>query len=372
MRPGRSRAMAATALALGALLTTALPATAAEGAGPASRCTPAVHVLDRLPGTGVASWGSESVNDFGTGSLSVGRSAGLPVYWTGSAVHRVPLPSGYDSGSVAAVNHRGLMVGSIQGPVGVAAFSYRAGASAVRILPGGTYAADVNDLGTVAGGNDNSDTAYLWTGATLTRTLTVKPGHTRVRVRGINSRGTVIGYSWYWDGVSDMSGSVGLVWPGGTTGPGRDLKPVEINTDTDWYPSAIDNHGRVVGERTYDHQDLAAETYWDAPYTKDGVQIPGLPVHEGKGWLNDISPSSGVAVGTAMFPYGIPPMTPIDQAQIWPGSGPIRALPSLAPDGPAGAEAVNDKARVGGWAYDGDPYDGAGAPHPVIWTCALG
>ncbi|MFI1433957.1 hypothetical protein [Streptomyces lydicus] len=172
-----------------------VPATAAGGPGPASRCTPALHVLDRLPGTGAGSWGSESVNDFGTSGLSVGRSAGLPAYWTGSTVHRVPLPSGYDRGSVAAVNHRGLMVGSIQGPVGAAAFSYRVGASAVRILPGGTYAADVNDRGTVAGGNDSSDAAYLWTGATLTRTLTVKPGHTRVRVRGINSRGTVIGYS---------------------------------------------------------------------------------------------------------------------------------------------------------------------------------
>ncbi|WP_310715496.1 hypothetical protein [Streptomyces lydicus] len=122
----------------------------------------------------------------------------------------------------------------------------------------------------------------------------------------------------------------------------------EVNTDTDWYPSAIDNHGRVVGERTYDHQDLAAETYWDAPYTKHRAQTPGLPAHEGKGWLNDISPSSGVAVGAAMFPHGIPPITPVDQAQIWPGSGPMRPLPSLAPDGPAGAEAVNDQARAGG------------------------
>ncbi|MFI0221381.1 hypothetical protein [Streptomyces lydicus] len=184
MRPGRSRAIAATALALGTLLTTALPATAAEGPGPASRCTPALHVLDRLPGTGAGSWGSESVNDFGTGGLSVGQSAGLPAYWTGSTVHRVPLPSGYDRGSVAAVNHRGLMVGSIQGPVGVAAFSYRVGAAAVRVLPGGTYAADVNDRGTVAGGNDSADAAYLWTGATLTRPLTASrrsPPSTRPR-----------------------------------------------------------------------------------------------------------------------------------------------------------------------------------------------
>ncbi|MEU5237944.1 hypothetical protein ACH4UR_14420 [Streptomyces lydicus] len=79
-----------------------------------------------------------------------------------------------------------------------------------------------------------------------------------------------------------------------------------------------------------------------------------------------------MAVGTAMFPYGIPPITPVDQAQVWPGSGPMRTLPSLAPDSPAGAEAINDQARAGGWAYDGDPCDGAGAPHPVIWTCTLG
>ncbi len=112
--------------------------------------------------------------------------------------------------------------------------------------------------------------------------------------------------------------------------------------------------GRVVGTRTYHHQDLAAETYWDAPYTKDGVQIPGLPAHEGKGWLNDISPSSGVAVGTAMFPYGIPPTTPIDQAQIWPGSGPVRALPSLIlgvfggdPTTQPGAAAASSCARRG-------------------------
>jgi hypothetical protein len=369
MRRRRRVAASTAALALGALLTTLAPAGAAEALGTAAHCTPAAHTLDRLTGTG---WAGESVNGLGAGKLSVGESGGLPVYWTGRTVHPVPLPSGYVNGTVAAVNRHGLMVGTVRGSGGTSAFSYRRGASAVRLLPGGTYAADVDDRGRIAGGNATTGIGYVWSGTTR-RTLTTTAGHHWIRVSGINNTGTVVGSAAYAPS-DDVSGDVGLVWPGGTTGPATDLNPLVLDIETTWEVNAVDNHGRIVGERVTGHLDTSEETYWDAPYTADGVRVlPGLPGHEGKGSFNDISPTRGIVVGTAMFPHGIPPLTPIDQAQIWrPGHGPIRALPGLAPDGPAGAVSVNDRARVGGWAYDADPYEGSGVRHPVIWTCALG
>ncbi|MFD5396873.1 hypothetical protein ACFWJW_21975 [Streptomyces sp. NPDC127097] len=48
-----------------------------------------------------------------------------------------------------------------------------------------------------------------------------------------------------------------------------------------------------------------------------------------------------------------PPETaPPEQAQIWPGTGPLLALPRLSPEGASQAYAVSDDQRVGGSAAD--------------------
>ncbi|MCY0922446.1 hypothetical protein OS965_30525 [Streptomyces sp. H27-G5] len=70
-----------------------------------------------------------------------------------------------------------------------------------------------------------------------------------------------------------------------------------------------------------------------------------------------------MSVGTAKFhPES---MTLQDQAQWWPGSGPVLALPRLAKDAPSTADAVTDDDRLGGAAVNAK-----GKLKPVIWTCA--
>ncbi|SDO78048.1 hypothetical protein [Actinacidiphila guanduensis] len=55
---------------------------------------------------------------------------------------------------------------------------------------------------------------------------------------------------------------------------------------------------------------------------------------------------------------------PPGTAEIWTGTGPIRALPPLVPDGESGASATADNGDVGG-----DSTNAEGSPAPVIWTC---
>lgn len=91
--------MAVVATAFLAPLLTASPAPAsparpADGVGKPADCRPALQVLASLPGSG----GSQ-VKGLGPRDLAVGASRGLPVYWTGTRVHRVPLPAGFTVGS---------------------------------------------------------------------------------------------------------------------------------------------------------------------------------------------------------------------------------------------------------------------------------
>jgi hypothetical protein len=347
---------------------------ATPGAAPApSACgTPAVRLLDRLPSTGPA---TDTVTGIGAGSLTVGSTGNVPVYWTGTTVHRLPLPAGYTTGKVAAVNKLGLMAGTVSGPSGSRAFRYTAGAATSQLLDSGTYAAGVNDNGRITGGNTTTGKAYVWAGTHVERTLAVPAGRSRPTVAGIAKNGTVVGSAEAAD-ADGNSGAVAAVWPAvasgaTTTVTAHDLPPVVINNDTDTFATAVDEHGRIVGNLDYFHQDLGIGVYWDRPYTADHTQIGSLAGHEDKGLLSATSPTTGLIAGTAQFPEGIPPITPVDQPEIWTPGGPFRALPSLAADAPAGAESAGDNGSVGGWAYDADPYDGDGVRQPVVWTCAV-
>jgi hypothetical protein len=392
---GRSmltRSKAGVVLALCALL--AAPATAsAAQAAPAQaqqsgaheatsthkspRCTPRIEVLKTLPqksgGTIYDPMQANVVNDLGVGSLSVGASRGVPAYWTGTAVHRVPLPTGYHSGWVAAVNHHGLMVGTLFGasPAQPVAFSYRKGASTVRLLPGGAHAADVNDSGHIAGDAIQPGNVLVgmeWVGTTLRRQLPQPADHQIHEVTGINEHGQISGAS-YGSDENLNSFDVGVVWPASAAAMPVPLNPgVGANIEEFWSPQAIDDSGRVVGDHTIGRLDLVDPVQWVPPYT--AYTAAGVLGDRTNGSFSDISRTTNVSVGTAsdstvLGPW--PPDTaPPAQAQIWPGSGPVLALPRLTPDGASSANAVADNGKAGGTAADT-----AGTLHPVVWTCAL-
>jgi hypothetical protein len=369
--PHRART---TAVALVTLACTAGSVTAATGAtaAPAASCRPAVLQLDRLPSSGP---GSDTVADIGAGTLSVGTTGGVPVYWTGTTVHRVPLPAGYTAGEATAVNKNNLLVGTVINSSGSRAFRYTVGAASSQLLDRGTYASGVNDNGRITGGNTTSSAVYVWAGTHVERTLALPAHHTYAYASGIAGNGSVVGSATDTD-ADGNGGTVALVWPAAASGStatvtARDLPPVVIFSEVSTYAEAIDEHGRVVGNVTVFHQDLDNPVFWDKPYTADYTGIAGLSHHEGKDFLAAISPTTGLIAGTAQFPQGIPPVTPVDQPEISDKGGPFRALPSLAVNAPAGADSAGDNGSVGGWAYDDDPYDGDGVRRPIIWTCAV-
>ncbi|MEV7616296.1 hypothetical protein [Streptomyces sp. NPDC089799] len=368
-RSGRRRALAAVGGALLASLTLTTPA----GAAPeATTCKPAVKVLDSLPGPDPAEpspWLEDTqVNGIGRLGLSVGTSHGKPAWWSGTTVHAVPLPTGYTGGRVDAVNRFGLMVGMVMSPTGPRAFRYRPGQAAVTLLPGGHYATAVNDHGRIVGYRyEGSDTVGIeWQGTTVRRVLAEPPGFDLRAVTGINNAGRIVGYGW--GPADDPDGAwntaPGIVWSGSIAAP-----PVLTQPPGDAYdismPAAIDESGRLVGISAGHHDGTNSLVAWAPPYTtRTG---PGTLAGRTSGSFEDISPTTRVTVGTAYdSPYDWPPepMPPV-QAQYWRGTGPVLALPRLAPTGFSAAFAVTDRDQVGGVAVDG-----SGIERPVIWTCA--
>ncbi|MFF3767439.1 hypothetical protein ACFYYR_25610 [Streptomyces sp. NPDC001922] len=366
-RPVRAWGAAAVTALLAPLLT-AVPAQARETERAAGTCRPALRILGTLPGT--AGSDADRVEGLGPGSTAVGTSRGLPVYWTGTRVHRVPLPAGYTGGEVEAVNSGGLMVGSLRKPGGSAAFSYRAGARSVTLLPGGSRATDVNDHGLIVGEGPKAGalTGVEWTGTRVLRRLTLPAGYTLTEVTGINEAGRIVGSGEAVAG--DESWTAGLLWPARGNAPAVPLKPywpAGVPYDF-WSPEDIDNSGRIVGTHDYSRLDIQSPVHWLPPY---GSEIrPGLLAGRTSGTFEAVSPTTNVSVGTAQdssFDGPFPPESaPPVQAQIWPGSGPLLALPRLAPDGASEAYAVSDDGRAGGRAADAH-----GTSRPVIWTCAL-
>lgn len=363
VRAARLRSTAGTTLVVAALtctmgLATQLPAAAAAGCA-----HPGIEVLDTLGGSG------GRVMALGRGTIAAGSSAGVPAYWIGSTVIKVPLAARYSGyGTVNAINRHDLMVGTVYDDTTRAnvAFSYRIGAARARILPGGSYADDVNDSGRIVGGGPfPADHLYVWHGTEVERELTVAPGFSFPRVSGINNAGTVIGAASDYQPGFPSSAGVGLVWPSGTTGPAVPLLPIDSSDDSgiSYDPEDIDENGRIVGEKTSFWADGSYETYWDAPYTADATEVPGLPGYYNEGYFRAISPTTGLVAGEAPTSYYGD--LPAGTAEIWTGSGPIRALPAPDADADSGASAVADNGDVGGYAVLA-----SGEGVPVIWTCA--
>ncbi|WP_162597026.1 hypothetical protein [Streptomyces sp. NEAU-S7GS2] len=343
----------------------ASPARPADGAGKPADCRPALQVLASLPGSG-----GSKVKGLGPRDLAVGASRGVPVYWTGTRVHRVPLPAGFTGGEVAAVNAKGLMVGSLHSAGRTAAFSFRIGARAVTLLPEGAHAADVNDRGLIVGDAVKSGAliGLEWDGARILRRLVPPAGYSLTSVTALNNAGQIAGSG---EAVKDEeSWSAGLFWParsGAAAVPLQRFWPAGVPYDF-WYPRDIDRAGRIVGTHDYTRLDTLTPTQWLPPYKNESE--PGLLGERTSGTFEAISPTTNVSVGTASDSHMVgpfPPETaPPEQAQIWPGTGPLLALPRLSPEGASQAYAVSDDQRVGGSAADA-----ASTPRAVVWTCAL-
>ncbi|MEV4945714.1 hypothetical protein [Streptomyces sp. NPDC053755] len=355
-----------TALAGLALALAAPGHPSAQAAGPRP-CAPTITVLSTaLPG------GGGTVTDLGRGRTAVGRSDGRPAYWRGTGVRAVPLPAGYTGGTAEAVNRHGLMVGTLTGPGrGPAPFSYRLGARAVTVLPGGGYAKDVDDHGRIVGYRHRADgwaTGVEWSGRTVRRELAV-PAHVRVmEVTGINNAGRIVG-SGYGEGEDHAGYHVALLWSAAASAPARELPPVHPgDTYSSYAPRDIDDRGRMAGTFGYSRAMESSGLRWSPPYTEEPERIAPAGGRT-SATLEDISATSGVSVGvvgdspiTGPWP---PDTAPPEQAQYHPGHGPALVLPRLATGGASAAYAVTDDDRVGGQAADA-----SGRLRPVIWTCA--
>lgn len=255
----RTLAVSAAAAALAGLLTAAGPAVAQTPgtASGASRCTPGPTVLPSLPPDARGGTSAEGVHDLGPRGLAVGASGGLPVYWRGERLHRVPLPEGYDEGVVRAVNRQGLMAGWVgrRSDGSTALFSYRPGAASVRLFAEGVARGasdvDVDDAGRIAA-VDSDGTAKVWRGGKVTRILALPPdagpGTVVTRITGVNARGDVIGAAEQsYDGPDGFTwSSFPVLWPG-DGGPARALPVARAEYLVHNMAEGIDDAGQVVG-----------------------------------------------------------------------------------------------------------------------------
>ncbi|MEV7725394.1 hypothetical protein AB0P15_11740 [Streptomyces sp. NPDC087917] len=354
--------LAAAAVVLAGVVTTAGPASAAAG------CAPKIQVLGSL-GTSAYDPGNpqtEGVLALGAGRLSVGVSGARPVFWTGATLHRVPLPTADARGELVAANKGGLMVGRVLGADGYV-FTYRAGAPAITRLPGSDYAygdADVNDAGYVVS-RDGTGVGLVWKDGLKARELPLPgdagPGTRLDLVTAVNNKGDVLGMARqdYEDPETGAhhQGTYPVIWPG-DGGPAKALAP----TAQESHVQDLDEAGRVVGYDWYGPGYRFTPWTWAPPYSAPGTS-PGVLNTHPYGTFEAIGPNSGVSVGTARFhpeEQAVP-----DQAQLWPGTGPVLALPRLSPNRASTAASVADDGRVGGAAINAK-----GTLKPVIWTCA--
>ncbi|WP_412075387.1 hypothetical protein ACLF6K_05545 [Streptomyces xanthophaeus] len=365
----RTMSAAGAAIALTGLITAAGPATAAP-----ATCTPKIQVLGHLTPDAYHpdSLPAQGVLDLGAGNLAVGVSGSKPVYWTGTRLHRVPLPDATRTGEVLAVNRNGLMVGRLVGDGGYL-FTYRAGDAAVTPLPGSDWSdqeADVNDAGHVVA-RSSSWVGTVWKDGQKVRELPVPDGAdpgTRIKmVTAINARGDILGQAKQDYEVPETGehreGTYPVLWPA-DGGPAKALVPTSGNSSfAESYVQDLDESGRIVGYDWLGPWHEYKPWVWAPPHTGPGTS-PGVLNTHPYGTFEAISPTTGVSVGTAKFhPES---RTLPDQAQLWSGTGPVLALPRLAAGGASTAEAVSDDGRVGGSAVNAN-----GKHRPVIWTCAV-
>ncbi|MFC7221298.1 hypothetical protein ACFQLX_24495 [Streptomyces polyrhachis] len=342
----------------------ALPLSAA-GPATADSCTPELKVLES---TGHAdSTAQTAVHDLGPNGLAVGQSGDVPVYWTGTTVHRVPLPKGFTRGTVRAVNSSGLMVGVVTDSAFSTsrAFSYRLGSPRTVLLHTtgrNSSAADVNDAGVIVG-TQSPGAGVVWQHTRIVRELP-EP------LRSVNEAGTTIGSAFNPDGSEQYHL---VVRPQGTTGgPATLLQPgVYPIGDEELTGGQVDNHGRIVGGRTLPYPWAQQNAYyWDSPYDAAAGEVPALAGASLGIHFNATSPNSGLTAGKSQGYYRDEVGWAVEQrAIVWPGSGPALALPRLSDTEPTeGAEALaaSDTGDVAGWSEDAD-----GIRQAVVWTCAM-
>ncbi|CAM5352743.1 hypothetical protein SAVIM338S_01238 [Streptomyces avidinii] len=370
-----------TGLAMVGSLLTAFVAAApahAAAAGSAPRCAPTLQVLETLPATDdpyPSPWVRRtqvSAIAPGPSRLAVGMSGMRPVYWIGTRVFPVPLPAGSSSGRVTAVNRSGLMVGQVTTPGGSRAFSYRHGAGAVTLLPGGDSASGVNDRGVIVGQvwdqAQNRITGLEWSAAGVRRELPPPAGYRLHALSGINNAGRATGYGQARERLPDARSWItpGMYWPSDPAAAPVVLGPADDTGDR-YTTRGIDDSGRIAGYQALEAGDRnEVPVLWKSPGGPP-VYAPWAPGSTG-GTFEAISPNTSVAVGLASdfhYPSPPPPDAPVARAQYWPGHGPMRVLPGLAPAAFTAAFAVTDDDRVGGAAQDA-----RGQVRPVIWTCA--
>ncbi|MEV8535594.1 hypothetical protein [Streptomyces sp. NPDC051211] len=362
-------AAAGAAVALAGLITAAGPASGTEAASGAAAtpCKPALTTLGALPGTEV-SWPKEGVRALGRGNLAVGSSRGKPVYWTGTTVRRVPIPDSRATGELVGVNRDGLMTGRYTpyGATTAIGFTYRAGDPAVTELPAGVSSGglDVNDAGRVVSGGEGGEVIRVIANGTVERTLTIPeeigPDTFVLTVGGINARGDVVATVQRVE--PDTGGRVQesqpVLWPG-DGGPARVLPKAGGNDN--WVADLAED-GTFVGSDWFGFGYEWKSWVWNAPYGSPGSSPGGLSTHPSAS-LEAISPATGMVVGTARkHPDD---SAPSEQAILWPGSGPVLALPRLAAGQPSEAVAVTDDDRAGGSAVNA-----SGKTRAVVWKCA--
>ncbi|MGW7333844.1 hypothetical protein ACWGIU_35630 [Streptomyces sp. NPDC054840] len=356
---------AAAAIVLAGLITAAGPALAAD-----TTCAPKIQVLGSI---GDESYvrdmqRSQGVFDLGAGDLAVGVSGYKPVYWTGTAVHRVPLTDQNQTGQVLAVNAHGLMVGVLHVSGGTSPlFTYQAGAAAITVLPDsdGSYPeADINDAGYVVS-RSSGGTGTVWKDGLKVRELPVPsdagPGTRITMVTGINNQGDILGMATQDYEVPEtgahLEGTHPVVWPGDGTAA---LLPAPTGNES--YVQDLDASRRIVGYDWAGPWHEYTPVVWEPPLSGPVTSPGGLSSHP-YATFEAISPTTNVTVGTAKFHPD--EMTLPDQALLRAGSGPVKALPRLAAGGASMADAVSDADRVGGAAVNTK-----GRLKPVIWTCA--
>ncbi|MFD3696253.1 hypothetical protein ACFWUZ_08825 [Streptomyces sp. NPDC058646] len=370
-------AAAGAAALLAGLVTAAGPAAATTGA---TACTPGIELLPAVAGLA-----GGTVRGFGAGGLVVGASGGRPAYWTGPehTAHAVPLPAGFDQGSLKAVSAKGLMVGTATRTSDHAtiAFTHQRGSATSEALTapvadGHAVDVDVNESGRVVAVDQG--VAKEWVNGEVVRELPVPadaiPGTEVVRLSGINKRGDIVGTATgsYIDYENDVqvTKTFPVVWPAGGGYPPYSLQV--WNGDHSSYSTIgkdIDDRGRVVGLEDYHYRNDPQQTpaVWKKPYDALPADPGRLGGHRNLE-LSGSSPSTNVAVGTATtFEESWPSSF---QAVYWPGKGAPLALPF-----PAGAPgdvplsrafAATDDDRVGGTVIDRETR----ASSAVIWTCA--
>ncbi|MFF2787333.1 hypothetical protein ACFVT6_11280 [Streptomyces sp. NPDC058049] len=372
----RSMSAAGAAIVLAGLITAAGPAAAAGTAAP---CAPGIEILPALAGPA----GSTAVG-FGTGGLVVGDSAGLPAYWTGAehTVHAVPLPAGFDRGSVKAVSAKGLMVGTATRDSDRArvAFTHQLGSAVSEpltapVAEGGAVDVDVNESGRVV--HADGGVAKERVNGKVVRELPVPAdaiaGSKVVSLNGINKRGDIVGTvsGSYFDAENDImvTKTFPVVWPAGGGYP-----PYSLQVWNGYHYSYttvgrdIDDRGRVVGLEDYYYRNDPKLTpaVWKKPYDalpSDPGRAEGYHDLE----FNGSSPTTNVAVGTATnFEESWPSFF---QAVYWPGKGEplVLPLPAGTPGVPLSrAFAATDDDRVAGMVIDRETRESKA----VIWTCA--